>query len=288
MKNENESEQSASSQISSSPDSATLNILVVEDNLTNQKVIVRQLESLGYQADIAANGQAALNAVSQTNYQIIFMDCRLPGMDGYTATRLIRQRQQLDGRPIIIALTANDEPQVQLEAKAAGMNDFLTKPLRRETLAATLEHWSQVIKAANGSELSESASFLFETNWNVHLDLARLHQLSDDNPEFEQELLLLYLSDTKTQLQQLQKGVEQQDLWQIEQVAHHIKGASASIGAGRLEAIAEAIEQYARQQQLELASSLTTKLEQSFDQLQKVWANSVNLIQPSRGYIKSV
>jgi CheY-like chemotaxis protein len=263
--------------------STTFRILVVEDNLTNQKVIVRQLESLGYEADVAANGQAALDAVSQNPYQIIFMDCRLPGIDGYTATRLIRQREQLgSSRSIIIALTASDDLQIQAEAKAAGMDDFLAKPLRRETLAATLERWIQIAKQGDADLIqskSEPASENGSVAWATHLDLIRLHQLSDHNPEFEQELLQLYLNDTQTHLQQLQEMIERRNLSQIERIAHHIRGSSASIGASKLEAIAEAIEQHAKQRHLDAACDLAKQLEQKFAQLQQVLAELAQPIQ---------
>ncbi len=259
--------------------STPLNILVVEDNLTNQKVIVRQLESLGYEADVAANGQAALDAISQNSYQIIFMDCRLPGMDGYTVTRLIRQReQQFDSRrSIIIALTASDDLRIQAEAKAAGMDDFLAKPLRRETLANTLQRWIQMIRAevdtADSAKSGEVASEGDLAGWSAHLDLVRLHQLSDHNPEFEQELLQLYLTDTQIHLQQLGEMVKRQNLLQIERIAHHIKGSSASVGASQLEAIAESVEQQAKQQQLAAASQLAEQLEQKFNQFQLLFIN---------------
>lgn len=258
--------------------SIALKILVVEDNLTNQKVIVQQLQSLGYVAGVASNGQAALDALAQTLYPIVLMDCRLPELDGYTVTRLIRQREQQLGEAnhtIIIALTASDDPQAQREAMAAGMDDFLTKPLRRDTLAAALEHWNQVLcKKLQFGEIQDLGSRGGDRNsdalnpWELHFDLARLHQLSDNNQEFEQELLQLYIDDTQDQLQHLQQAIDKQNLQHIERIAHHIKGASASVGAKQIEQIAEMIEQQAKQQQLETINVLIPRLEHSFSQIQ--------------------
>lgn len=264
----------------SNPRSPQKRILVVEDNSVNQKVIVQQLESLGYAVDVVAKGQAAIEATAQTAYLIVLMDCCLPDMDGYTATRLIRQQEQQMGktaRTIIIALTANDGSQT--EAIAAGMDDFLTKPLRRETLAQTLERWihlaqsesvsaAQWIQSCYSDTTAETdapaASMLLEQ----HFDLDHLHQLSDHNPEFEQELLQLYLHDTEDQLQQLQQSISRENTQQIERIAHHIKGASASVGAKQLEREAENIERQARQQQLEHIGVLVAQLEQTFRQVQ--------------------
>lgn len=255
-----------------------LKILVVEDNLTNQKVIVQQLQSLGYVAEVASNGQAALDALAQTLYPIVLMDCCLPEIDGYTVTRLIRQREQQLGEPnqtIIIALTASDDPQAQREAIAAGMDDFLTKPLRRDTLAAAIEHWNQALcKKLQSGEMQDSSSWGGDRNsdaltnlWELHFDLARLHQLSDNNQEFEQDLLQLYIDDTQDQLQHLQQAIDKQNLQHIERIAHHIKGASASVGAKQIEQIAETIEQQAKQQ-LETINVLMPRLEHAFSQIQ--------------------
>lgn len=266
-----------------------LKILVVEDNLTNQKVIVRQLQSLGYEADVAEDGQSALETTATTAYSIILMDCRLPKMDGYTATRLIRQREtQLgsDRRAVIIALTASDDPQVHDQAIAAGMDDFLTKPLRRDKLAATLARWSQLLIATESEtrnspdlHLNHGAALPLNSDlWELYFDLAHLHRLSDHNWEFEQELLRLYMDDTLDQLQQLQRAIDRQSLQQIECVAHHIKGASASVGAKWVEQIAERLEQNARQNHLETIHVLMRQLEQAFHQIQTLIHTSGGII----------
>lgn len=258
-------------------------VLVVEDNLTNQKVLVRQLQSLGYAADVVTNGQAAVEAAAENAYQIIFMDCRLPGMDGYAATRLIRQREQLSGtyRAIIVALTANDDPQAQIEATAAEMDDFLTKPLRRETLLTTLKRWSQQLQlglADRALEQTVESTASLLNQWAAQLDLARLHQLSDHNPEFEQELLQLYLDDTQERIQQLQQAVAQQNFLQVEQIAHHIKGASASIGAVQLEKIAGQLEQQAKEQQLENICIFCLQLERTLALLGTLFEHSIQVV----------
>lgn len=255
-------------------------ILVVEDNLINQKVIVQQLQSLSYQADIASNGQAALDITAQTYYPIILMDCRLPKVDGFTATRCIRDREQRSNQPktIIIALTASDDPQSHEEAIQAGMDDFLVKPLRRETLAKTIEHWQGVISQSELSSSSTSEanpnasgsdntppSRLFAPELEPYFDLERLNQLADQSWDFAQELLQLYREDTQLQIQQLQQAIEQSDYPQIVHLAHHLKGASANIGAKQIEQIMDQIEVFA-QQPLQLRL-LQAQLVETFGQM---------------------
>jgi PAS domain S-box-containing protein len=130
--------------------SAVPRILVAEDNVVNQRVAIRMLERLGYSVDVAANGAEAVDAVARTAYAAILMDCQMPEMDGYAATRQIRaledeKQPAVQTRPVrrtpIIALTANVLAVDRDRCLASGMDDYLAKPLRPDVLAATLERW---------------------------------------------------------------------------------------------------------------------------------------------------
>ncbi len=122
-----------------------LTILVVEDNRMNQKVLLHQLQVLGYQVTLVDNGNAALEAWQHEEFALILMDCHLPGMDGYETTRQIRRLEKLtDKQPIpIIALTANDDELDREMCLAAGMDYYVSKPLRRADLADLLMRWTQ-------------------------------------------------------------------------------------------------------------------------------------------------
>ncbi|MEW6734023.1 MAG: response regulator, partial [Acidobacteriota bacterium] len=116
-----------------------LKILLAEDNLVNQKVALRILEKIGYKADIATNGIEVLAALERQTYDVIFMDVQMPEMDGLEATRLINERWQKEKRPRIIALTANAIQGDREECLAAGMDDYVSKPVKGETLRAALD-----------------------------------------------------------------------------------------------------------------------------------------------------
>jgi CheY-like chemotaxis protein len=122
-------------------------ILVAEDNAVNQKVAVRTLEKLGYRADAVKDGREAVAAWESGRYDLILMDCEMPEVDGYEATRQIRSRETGDRHIPIIALTAHAMKGVELKCQAAGMDDYITKPLDRERLDACLDRLLTELRA---------------------------------------------------------------------------------------------------------------------------------------------
>ena len=116
-------------------------VLVVEDNPVNRKVAVRMLEKLGCQVDVATNGKLAVEMTAHFSYETIFMDCGMPVMDGYTATGEIRLRQPAGLRVPIVALTAHAVGNAREECLAAGMDDYLAKPVKSGDLERALAKW---------------------------------------------------------------------------------------------------------------------------------------------------
>ena len=121
-----------------------LRILLAEDNLTNQKVGLRILERLGYQADVTANGEEVIASLQRQPYDIILMDVQMPQMDGVTATNHIRERWPLDAQPYIIAMTANALSGDREKYLEVGMDDYLSKPVRMEKLKEALDSYAKI------------------------------------------------------------------------------------------------------------------------------------------------
>jgi CheY-like chemotaxis protein len=123
------------------PEELGLRVLVAEDNIVNQKVTLRMLQNLGCRADLATNGLEAVAAVERAPYDVILMDCQMPGLDGYGATQSIRGKEREGARLPIIAMTANRKAGERERCIAAGMDDYVAKPVSTRELGEVLRAW---------------------------------------------------------------------------------------------------------------------------------------------------
>jgi CheY-like chemotaxis protein len=123
-------------------------LLLVEDNFVNRRVAIYMLNKLRYQVDVAMQGREAIDKLSMYHYDLVLMDCQMPEMDGFEATRIIRDSASpvLNHEVPVIAMTAHTFPEDRANALAVGMNDFLAKPVDRSTLQSMLEKWMNVAR----------------------------------------------------------------------------------------------------------------------------------------------
>ncbi|MEH2448104.1 MAG: response regulator [Nostoc sp.] len=256
-----------------SPDSPKLRILLAEDNLVNQKVALKQLQSLGYSADVAGNGKEVLQLLEKIPYDLILMDCQMPVLDGFETTKEIHRWQESSfassRRPIVIAMTANAMKEDQQMCLDAGMDDYLSKPVTKQKLAAALERWGSVIFKAKEIAATEQISTTDVSSVNLPIDWERLHQLSENNLEFELELLQIFVEDIQPRLEVIRIAIATHDFDQIARQAHQIKGASANVGATTMHLAAEKLEQLAYNQERRGTTNFVSELEEFVKRVQK-------------------
>ncbi|MGC3973803.1 MAG: response regulator [Nitrospira sp.] len=259
-------------------------ILLAEDNVVNQKLAVRMLDRLGYQPDVVSNGQEAVTAFERETYAAIIMDCQMPTMDGYEATRLIRAQE---GRPDasrtrahipIIALTANALPGDRERCKAAGMDDYVTKPVKTDDLGLILQRWAPV-KAAADVAPTAPARDMSKTDARVFDADAMLANIGGDAELFDQ-LLRLFVDRHSVMMKEIESAIEQGDAAALERAAHSLKGTAGNLCAPDVVLLASQLEASGRLGTLTEAPSLLGKLDRTVQELVAVLSRQINPTDP--------
>jgi len=205
-------------------------LLVVDDNPVNQRVAVRMLEKMGHVVDVADNGIGALAALGRVKYDAVLMDCQMPDMDGFEATREIRRREGSDRHTIVIAMTAGAMAGDQEKCLAAGMDAYLSKPVKADKLAAMITLWTDpnAGRRHQTSYTTQPSSGLLDQTY-----VTCLRELGTD--EFD-KLVRLFLKDGQTRIDGLRAAQTTGDTSALVKLAHSLKGSASSFGAGTLAA----------------------------------------------------
>jgi PAS domain S-box-containing protein len=221
-------------------------VLLADDNVINRKVALLQLERLGYAAHAVENGQLAAEAADTLPYGLILMDCQMPVMDGYEATHQIRQQEKESGRHIpIIAMTANVMQGDRERCLAAGMDDYLSKPIDPYALKTMLHRWLPLGSSSPASTAIPTAAL--HPNVSDHeIDMSRLQGMFGDDKTLIHELLTAFLESLNDILARLGVATASRDTEETRKVAHELKGSCANMGAQRLSEIAFEIEMMAK------------------------------------------
>jgi CheY-like chemotaxis protein/HPt (histidine-containing phosphotransfer) domain-containing protein len=213
------------------PQAEPLRVLLAEDNVINQKVAVAQLRKLGCSPDVVGNGMEALEATRRNEYDVILMDCQMPQMDGYEASRQIRLREQTEGgKPVyIIAMTANAMQGDREKCLAASMNDYLSKPVKDTDLRAALAR-SQTAPAIETEEEDTEVLLAETVGGEALLDVERLEAAANEDPKMVQELVDLYFAQAKDLMNGLRGAINSGSAKDVDHFAHKLVGASLACG----------------------------------------------------------
>ena len=217
---------------------ANINILLVEDNLLNQELLATLFTNKQLSHTVVNNGQEALNCLAKESFDVVLMDCQMPIMDGYTATKKIRQQARYKALPII-AVTASAMVGDKEKILAAGMNTYISKPINIQDLVCTMANWIQPEPSLSRSEaeFNRSLSYLYGIDSSNALDIA------DQNSELYVKLLLLFQHSQSDFYEQFNQAKNKNDYQTMYSLTHSIKGSAATIGAIKLEQMLLNLEQ---------------------------------------------
>jgi len=248
-----------------------ISILLAEDNPANQKLAIIQIQKLGYQVNAVDNGKKAVDMINGEphRFAMILMDCQMPEMDGFEATRMIRTSEKVTKNHIpIVAMTANAMEGDRKVCEEAGMDDYISKPVTMKVLAEVLERWSH---PSPGKKVTHEVS-KEKGKMKITLDNKILNNIRDLQSEGEEDLLSelvdVYKKDSEQTMAKIRISIEQKDFTALKRAAHNLKGSSANLGCVDLSAFCRKIEAAAEEND-------SSMLNQILPELDKVYSETV-------------
>lgn len=227
-----------------------LRILLAEDLAVNQKLMVAMLGQLGYKIDVVKNGVEVLEALQHTTYDLVLMDLQMPKIDGLEATRRIVSQWPKDTRPHIVALTASAIEDARAACEAAGIDDYIVKPVPIKELQSVLTRYGKLVRERAGQAVGVVGNHKIaqgSSPLNQEI-LANLQCMRDNGmPEFIQELLVLFQDETPKLICAMQEAIHEGNAIKLRMSAHSLNGSAASLGATALSALCATLERNARE-----------------------------------------
>ncbi|HXG80820.1 MAG TPA: response regulator, partial [Sphingomicrobium sp.] len=248
-------------------------VLVVEDHPVNQRVARLMLEQLGCRVDVAANGREAIDQLELLPYDVVLMDCEMPVMDGFAATREIRRREGAGKHQLIIAMTAKALQGDRERCLEAGMDDYLPKPIMLEDLVRTLRRWQSKGEGETPTAVPPARAEAEAAPAPDGVDRAVLDRLramaEATDPGLLEQIIAAYVSDTRKRLARLREAHAAGDAATVRETAHALKGASASVGAQRLAQLALELETRAAAESLDGIAAILPEIDGEYTQVHK-------------------
>lgn len=248
-----------------------LKILVVEDNIVNQKVTSGMLKLLGCHADMVDNGRKAIEAVQHGNYDLIFMDCQMPEMDGYQTTSRIRALENGKQHVPIIAVTAHSWGNYGAKCLAAGMDDYLAKPIEKYALIAMLDMWlgknhQQPVRPAASGSIQDSN---MGARYKEPVDHNKLKQLQEILGDEFSGVIDIFIEDTLGRINDILDKLSRGDIEAISSLAHVIKGSSSNLGATVMPELCKELMTSIRNKEIDNIEEQVVSIQEEFGRIQE-------------------
>ncbi len=238
---------STDSSINTGQTNGKLKILLVDDNNVNVKVGINILGKLGYKADIAEHGKQVIDLLKSETYDLIFMDIFMPEMDGYETTKMIRNIYGTKDKPVIIAMTANSSDEDIKKCFDSGMNDYISKPIKIESLKKVLTNWYKKILTTDNVSIEELKKQKLDSKLINEDKILILKDITDtDDVAFFIELLNVYLKDLPEAKELIKEAMDEQDAKKLQFYSHKLKGSSLTLGIDAVSDLSHKLETLAR------------------------------------------
>lgn len=241
-------------------------VLIAEDNIMSQKMLTRVLEKIGCRVDPVANGKEAVNIMEKIPYDLVFMDCQMPEMDGFDATRRIREMEGSSEHTPIIAMTAHAFREDRQRCIEAGMDDYISKPIAIEKLKTALKRWvvreETIVLAGRKEKNKPSKAPVFDHE-------GVLKRIGGDG-DLLVSCMRDFLIDTPGQIEKLQEALFSEDETAIKNQAHKMKGAAGNMGVEQFKKQLISIERAAATEDLEKAGVVFNEVIIQFQALKEI------------------
>jgi len=232
---QNTIESEKSEKIEQNEKSKQIKILIAEDNEINREVASAMLKNIGIEAEMVEDGKKALELCLEKDFDLVLMDCQMPIMDGLAAAKAIRNSKKVKKQPKIIALTASSSSEERQKCFAAGMDDFLTKPLKKNELIKTLNKYCFTENPLQNLDLAENLRQHSLAEFIAPETLKNFFEIESNGEEnFTFEMITLFCSNAESGITEIKNALKLKNAELIRRKAHQLKGSSANIGAMKL------------------------------------------------------
>ena len=243
-----------------------LRVLIAEDNPVSRGLLQTMLQSEGFKADVVVDGPSVLEALQVQGYDLLLLDCQMPGMDGDVVTKKIRKApERYGGDPVIVAVTADTTEQHREQCIAAGMDDFMPKPIRLDGLRSGLARW--VSMSATRGEAENQAAL-------AELRRSLVERTGREDESFIKDYIGLFLDDTQARLGHMSHAFASGEADAVRREGHALKGACLELGAHRMASFCEDLSAAANNDNLDEMGVVLGQLEREFDRLRPVYESA--------------
>jgi len=242
-----------------------LRVLVAEDNTVNSRILLVMLRTLGCFPDLVEDGPAALQALAREAYDLVLMDCQMPGLDGDQVTKELRANpDRYRSQPVVVAVTADNSDKHRRRCLESGMDGFIAKPIRLEKLVSGLEQWPLLLGTWRASSADEDTAAAGVEDLRAQLHRQLVDRAGASGAEFVHDYIDLFLTDTASRLEKMRKALAAKNTNELSRESHALKGTCLEFGVVRMGQYCDSLRTASSQGKLDEASRILAMLDNEY------------------------